>query len=119
MNEVWNLDVIYKGFDDPAFASDLEALKAQVTAFADLAQKLPAMEPAAGLKEGIRVQEEMNRLGMKLAEYAMLRQSANAADPEAGSNIGIAFSCSARLKFALIGETNNSATFLCSSSSSK
>jgi len=88
MNEVWNLDVIYKGFDDPAFASDLEALKAQVTAFADLAQKLPAMEPAAGLKEGIRVQEEMNRLGMKLAEYAMLRQSANAADPEAGSNIG-------------------------------
>ena len=88
MNEVWNLDVIYKGFDDPAFAADLQALKEQVAAFAALAEKLPAMEPAAGLKEGIRVQEALNKLGMKLAEYAMLRQSANAADPEAGSNIG-------------------------------
>ena len=88
MNEVWNLDVIYKGFDDPAFADDLQALKEKVAAFAALAEKLPAMEPAAGLREGIRVQEELNKLGMKLAEYAMLRQSANAADPEAGSNIG-------------------------------
>ena len=88
MNEVWNLDVIYKGFDDPAFAADLQALKEKVAAFAELAEKLPEMEPAAGLCEGIRLQEELNKLGMKLAEYAMLRQSANAADPEAGSNIG-------------------------------
>ena len=37
MNEVWNLDPIYKGFDDPAFAADMEKLseKAQaVSAFA-------------------------------------------------------------------------------------
>ena len=27
MNEVWNLDPIYKGFDDPAFEQDLNALK--------------------------------------------------------------------------------------------
>ena len=24
MNEVWNLDRIYKGFDDPAFQADLD-----------------------------------------------------------------------------------------------
>ncbi|MBQ3487607.1 MAG: hypothetical protein IJA71_04895 [Clostridia bacterium] len=37
MNEVRNLDPIYKGFDDPAFAADMEKLseKAQaVSAFA-------------------------------------------------------------------------------------
>ena len=28
MNEVWNLDVIYRGFDDPAFAADMEKLEA-------------------------------------------------------------------------------------------
>ena len=27
MNEVWNLDVIYKGFEDPAYEKDLAALK--------------------------------------------------------------------------------------------
>ena len=25
MNDVWNLDPIYKGFDDPAFATDMAA----------------------------------------------------------------------------------------------
>ena len=29
MKDVWNLDVIYKGFDDPAFAADMEALDAK------------------------------------------------------------------------------------------
>ena len=27
MNEVWNLDPIYKGFDDPAFAQDMQQCK--------------------------------------------------------------------------------------------
>ena len=88
MNEVWNLNVIYNGFQDPAFEEDLKALKKQVEAFAQLPEKLPTMDAVQGLVDGIRFQEEINRLGMKLGEYAMLRQSANAADPEAGSNLG-------------------------------
>ena len=35
MNEVWNLDPIYKGFDDPAFVQDLNTLKEKVAAFAE------------------------------------------------------------------------------------
>ena len=27
MNETWNLDPIYRGFDDPAFEADMAALK--------------------------------------------------------------------------------------------
>ena len=27
MKETWNLDPIYRGFEDPAFAADLEKLK--------------------------------------------------------------------------------------------
>ena len=30
MNEVWNLDPIYTGFDDAAFSQDLEKLKQAV-----------------------------------------------------------------------------------------
>ena len=33
MNEVWNLDPIYKGFEDPAFAADLAALKTAYSRF--------------------------------------------------------------------------------------
>ena len=33
MNEVWNLDPIYKGFDDPAFAADLNAAKEKLAAY--------------------------------------------------------------------------------------
>ena len=31
MNEIWNLDPIYKGFDDPAFEADMAALRQCVT----------------------------------------------------------------------------------------
>ena len=47
MNEVWNLDPIYKGFDDPAFEADLTALKAAVADYAAFAAELPAADPAA------------------------------------------------------------------------
>ena len=30
MNGLWNLDPIYRGFDDPAFEGDLEKLKQKV-----------------------------------------------------------------------------------------
>ena len=53
MNERWNLDPIYKGFDDPAYEKDLNTAKelmAQYTAFmADLSAK----DPAEALHKGI------------------------------------------------------------------
>ena len=88
MNERWNLDVIYKGFDDPCFAEDLQKLKSAVDSFAALAEKLDEKQPLEGLKEGTALQETISELGMKLYEYAMLRQSADARDAEAGSQAG-------------------------------
>ena len=40
MNDVWNLDPIYKGFDDPQFASDLQELKKAIAGFAELTGSL-------------------------------------------------------------------------------
>jgi len=88
MNEVWNLDPIYKGFDDPAFEADMAALKAEVDAIAAFAQALPGMEPIEGLRQGIALQEKFSDLVGKLAGYASLRQSANTKDPSAGSQMG-------------------------------
>ena len=88
MNDVWNLDPIYKGFDDPAFAEDmsnLEKVAKEVTAFV---QTLPQAEPLEGLKKGIALQEEFSDLINKLAGFASLRQAANTRDAEAGSRMG-------------------------------
>ena len=88
MNDVWNLDPLYKGFDDPAYAADMEDLKAQVEAINDFAAKLAGMEPLAGLTQGIALQEKFYELVGKLAGYASLRQSADTRDSEAGSRMG-------------------------------
>ncbi len=88
MNEVWNLDPIYRGFDDPAFDRDLTALKEAVSEFAAFIPGLADAEPMAGLKAGIACQEKLMTLGGKLVEYATLRQAANTQDSEAGSRVG-------------------------------
>ena len=88
MNERWNLDVIYNGFADPAFEQDLNCLKEKIASFNELVKALPTQEPLQSLRSGMQLQEQISELGGKLAEYAMLRQSADARDSEAGSQIG-------------------------------
>ena len=88
MNAVWNLDPIYKGFDDPAFAADMAALKAEVEAIAEFAEKLPQMDALEGLTRGIALEERFFELVGKLAGYASLRQAADTRDSEAGSRMG-------------------------------
>ena len=88
MNEVWNLDTIYTGFDDPAFAEDMSALKDVVSQIGTFAGELPGLEPLVGLKTGIALEEAFTCLVNKLALYASLRQAANSRDSEAGSKMG-------------------------------
>ena len=88
MNERWNLDPIYKGFDDPAFEQDLTALKEKAAEFTVFASGLSQAKPLEGLRQGIALEEQLTELTMKLAEYASLRQSADSRDPEAGSQMG-------------------------------
>ncbi len=88
MNEFWNLDPIYKGFDDPAFEKDMQAMKACTEKITAFIADLPNTQPLEGLRQGIALQEEFSNYVNKLAEYASLRQAANTKDPEAGSALG-------------------------------
>ena len=88
MNERWNLDPIYTGFDDPSFEADLAAAKEKLAAFSALAADLAKAEPLDALKEGIRLQEQLSELAGKLGLYASLRQSTNSRDQEAVSQLG-------------------------------
>ena len=88
MNEVWNLDRIYKGFDDPAYCADFETLKEMVSKLTGFMEGLKDADPASALHQGLELEEQVTLLAYKLAEYASLRQSANTRDPEAGSQMG-------------------------------
>ena len=88
MNEVWNLDVIYRGFDDPAFAADMEKLEKLVQDYVAFAGELDRQTPLDGLKKGVALEESLSELSGKLVEYAFLRQSGNTRDAEAGSRLG-------------------------------
>ena len=88
MNEVWNLDPIYKGFEDPAFEADMNKLKELVEEITGFSASLETVEPIAGLRRGIALQEQFSELVNKLAGYASLRQATNTKDAAAGSQMG-------------------------------
>ena len=88
MKDVWNLDVIYRGFGDPAFAADLKALQETVAGFNAFAESLETKDSLEGLKEGIAWEEKLTELGTKLASYAQFRQAANTRDTECASWLG-------------------------------
>ena len=88
MNERWDLDRIYKGFDDPAFEADLEKGKEKLAQFTAFAAELSDAEPLPTLRKGLALEEELEELVGKLGLYASLRQSANTRDPEAASQLG-------------------------------
>ena len=88
MNEVWNLDPIYKGFDDPAFEADVQLLREKTEQYARFAQNLDQGDALQTLKTGIRLQEEAVFLMGKLGGYSNLRQATDTRDPQAGSQMG-------------------------------
>jgi len=88
MNEVWNLDRIYRGYEDPAFCADLQQLRDLAVEYNAFAGKLDSADTLSGLKEGIGWQEKLTALALKLFGYAQLRQSADTRDTRSGSYVG-------------------------------
>ncbi len=88
MNEVWNLDPIYKGFDDPSFLKDLQNLRSLTEGYNAFAASIAEMDGLEGLKQGIGWEEKLTELAMKLFSFAQLRQATNTRDTQAGSYVG-------------------------------
>ena len=88
MNDIWNLNTVYNGFDDPRFEEDLATVQQKLVAFAALAEDLPQRTAIDALKESILLQEDISLLAQKLAMYASLRQYANSRDTQAQSQLG-------------------------------
>ena len=88
MNERWDLNPIYTGFDAPEFAADFAAAKDCTERLIAFAAGLPRKDLQEALEEALGLEERFTQLLQKLATYAELRQSANTRDNEAMSAFG-------------------------------
>ena len=84
----WNLDILYKGFDDPAFAEDMEALRTAVKNFDSFASGAESLGDGELIHGYIEVSQRLSELISKLAIFANLRYSANTKDTDAASALG-------------------------------
>ena len=88
MNREWDLSVIYKGFDDPKYAADSEALHRCAEEYKQFAAQLDENDRAAAIHRAIELAERLELLAMPLIEYASLRYSTNTADEDAINAMG-------------------------------
>lgn len=82
MNGEWSLEVLYKGYDDPAFEEDLKHLDERTVQIQELAAGLKDRSGKEAVLEVIKVREEYLVLFRRLYCFVMLRQSTNTTDPE-------------------------------------
>ncbi len=88
MNDVWNLDRMYSGFDDPKYSADFEVFENKVAEFIGFTKTLTDAAPLEGLRTGIRLKEELDCVSDALGSYPHLRAATNAKDVEAISQSG-------------------------------
>ena len=85
MNDTWDLSILYKGFDDPAFTGDMAALDAAIRSMNDLAAQAAALPHADLVHRYVDGQLQLTTLISKLFIFCSLRISANTADNQANS----------------------------------
>ena len=89
MNTQWDLSVLYTGFDDPELATDMAMLDRLIENYIDFAKNLDKLGDTFLLSRYIDFETQLTTLAEKLILFANLRYSANTADSEAASMVGV------------------------------
>ena len=89
MNKQWDLTILYNGFDDPQMSEDMKAFDVAVNDIISFAGELESVDAKALLLKYIDLNTNLSALAEKLFIYANLRYSANTADNEAASMMGV------------------------------
>ncbi|MBO7303840.1 MAG: M3 family oligoendopeptidase [Clostridia bacterium] len=88
MNNTWDLTVLYSGFEDGSFVSDLKAMSDAISEMAALADGAAALAPDTLILKYVKTKEEITYLAGKLVIYCNLTYSANTKDADAASYLG-------------------------------
>lgn len=83
MNMTWNLEILYKGYDDPKYQKDFENLTNIIEKLNQNKDKLNIECAKECIEEALILQEQMNSLILELYTYSSLRSSTNVNDTEA------------------------------------
>lgn len=75
MKTEWNLEVLYKGLEDPAYEADMKKYEVLQKEFVELYDALKDGRPEDAAEALLLKQEEMAHLLRKLGEYLSLRQA--------------------------------------------
>ena len=89
MNKQWDLSILYTGFDAPEFSADLKDFDTAIAEVLEFSSNLNEYSPEALLLRHIELETKLSSLAEKLIIYANLRYSANTADNEAASTMGV------------------------------
>lgn len=82
MNKEWSLDVLYKGFQDESFNSDLKSLEGLIHSFKDYVKDLNASNSNKEICNLINYMEEIHLISNKLSDYISLCQSTDTKNSE-------------------------------------
>ena len=88
MNLTWDLEILYKGYDDPKYVSDVEKVKEIINKFHELANSLESLSQIEAIEKELRLEEELSALISELYSYSSLRTSTNVNDYTAMMEIG-------------------------------
>lgn len=88
MEKRWNLDILYRGFDDKEFSADIKKLSSLIAEISDFADKAATLDRREMLIEYVERHIKLSEIVNKLIIFANLRYSANTADVEAASYLG-------------------------------
>ena len=88
MNLIWDLEILYKGYDDPKYVSDVEKVKEIINKFHELANTLESLSQIEAIEKELRLEEELSALISELYSYSSLRTSTNVNDYTAMMEIG-------------------------------
>ena len=89
MNTQWDLSILYNGFDDPQLAKDMSAFDEAIAEIVSFGGNLSTYSAKELLLRHIELETKVSSLVEKLFIFANLRYSANTADSEAASLMGV------------------------------
>lgn len=88
MNQTWDLNILYTGFDDPAWAADMAALETAIARLHETVEQAESLSEVELIHAYIDAENAITALATKLIDYASLRYSADTTDTAAASLTG-------------------------------
>ena len=83
MNLTWDLEIMYKGYNDPKYISDFNKAIDLISEIKDFENKLDKNNKLSLIEESLKKDEELQVLLSELFSYSSLRTSTNVNDYEA------------------------------------